>query len=348
GPGLVCAARGSVELQPWRWMMLPGRSNRISRRWTAVPLVMAAVALLTTAGPASAQIDRGQIAGFVKDQSGGVIPGATVTATNIQTRIGRTVVTDATGYYIFTALSPGAYNVEAELEGFKKWVKTGVPLDAASSITVDVTLQTGAITESVTVIAESTPIQTDVALRKTIEAKDMELLSFSGRNPIGVVGLKAGVSGGGFNSRGFADLGQGGFNINGSRTDENTIYIDGAIGVRTRSTGTIIGIQNVDAVQEVQVLTANYMPEYGRASGGQIRFVTKGGSNRYSGSASFFYRDEKLQANTWSRNRSTNTLESSGPAPFDYKQYGYAFGGPGPGDRLHNRLFFFGAQEWVD
>ena len=133
--------------------MLPGRPNRISRRWTAVPLVMATVALLTMAGPASAQIDRGQIAGFVKDQTGGVIPGATVTATNVQTRIGRTVVTDATGYYIFTALSPGAYNVEAELEGFKKWVKTGVPLDAASSITVDVTLQTGALTESVTVIA---------------------------------------------------------------------------------------------------------------------------------------------------------------------------------------------------
>ena len=137
--------------------------------------------------------------------------------------------------------------------------------------------------------------------------------------------------GGNFNSRGFDDLGNGGFNINGSRADENTISIDGAIAVRTRSTGTIIGIQNVDAVQEVQVLTANYMPEYGRASGGQIRFVTKSGSNRYSGSGSIFYRDDSLQANTWTRNRSTNPAESSGPAPFDYKQYAYAIGGPVPG-----------------
>src|SRR5207247_10122244 len=127
------------------------------------------------------------------------------TPTNIQTSPGRTVATAATAYYVFTALSPGAYDVEAELEGFKKWVKTGVQLEAASSITVDVTLQTGAITESVTVIAESTPIQTDVALRKTIEAKDMELLSFSGRNPIGLVGLKAGGSRGGLNSRGFSE-----------------------------------------------------------------------------------------------------------------------------------------------
>ena len=197
-------------------------------------------------------------------------------------------------------------------------------------------------------IAKSTPLQTDVAVRQTVEAKDIELLSFSGRNPIGVVGLKAGVMGGAFNSRTFNDLGNGGFNINGSRADENTISIDGAVAVRTRSSGAIVGIQNVDAVQEVQVLTANYMPEFGRASGGQIRFVTKSGSNRYTGSASFFLRDDSLQANTWARNRSTNPAENSGPAPFNYKQYGYAFGGPVPISRLKDRFFFFGAQEFVD
>jgi hypothetical protein len=309
--------------------------------------LLAALVLVAVALPAYAQLDRGQIAGFVKDQTGGVIPGATVTATNTETKLSQNVVTDSTGYYVFTTLPPGLYDVDVELQGFKKWVKTGVRLDAASSTSVDATLQTGAVSESITVTAQVTPLQTDVALRKTVEAKDIELLSFSGRNPIGVVGLKPGVMGGGFNSRGFDDLGNGGFNINGSRSDENTIYIDGAIGVRTRSTGTIIGIQNVDAVQEVQVLTANYMPEYGRASGGQIRFVTKGGSSRYSGSASFFYRDEKLQANTWTRNRSTNPLEYSGPAPFDYKQPGYAFGGPVPGRMFRDKLFFFGAQEWV-
>jgi hypothetical protein len=317
-----------------------------ARHSTGVAIVLAV--LVFSVVPAFAQLDRGQISGIVKDETGGVIPGATVTATHTQTGAARTVVTDATGYYVFTSLVPGAYDVAVELAGFRKWVQTSVPMDAGASRTVDATLQTGAINESVTVVAMSTPLQTDVALRKTVEAKDIELLSFSGRNPIGVVGLKAGVMGGAFNARGFDDLGNGGFNINGSRTDENTIAIDGAIGVRTRSTGTIIGIQNVDAVQEVQVLTANYMPEYGRASGGQIRFVTKSGSSRYSGSGSIFYRDESLQANTWSRNRSTNPAESSGPAPFDYKQYGYAFGGPFPGNALRDRLFFFGAQEWVD
>jgi hypothetical protein len=122
--------------------------------------------------------------------------------------------------------------------------------------------------------------------------------------------------------------------------------VDGAVAIRTRASGNIIGVQNVDAVQEVQVLTANYMPEYGRASGGQIRFITKGGSSRYSGSASYFYRDDSLQANTWARNRSPVATDNSGPSPFDYKQYGYAFGGPVPGASFKDRLFFFGAQEW--
>ena len=162
-----------------------------------------------------------------------------------------------------------------------------------------------------------------------------------------MAGLKAGVLGGSFNNYGFANLGNGGFNINGSRPEENNITVDGATAIRTRSSGAIVGIQNVDAIQEVQVLTANYLPEFGRSSGGQIRMVTKSGSNRYSGSASFFYRDDSLQANSWARNRSTNPIENSGPAPFDYKQYGYSFGGPLPFG-MRDKLFFFGAQEWVN
>ncbi len=213
---------------------------------------------------------------------------------------------------------------------------------------IDFALETGAITEQVTVTAETPLLQSDVTIRKVVDSKDIEQLSFSGRNPIGVASLKPGVVGGSFNTRGFADLGNGGFNINGSRSDENNITVDGATAIRTRSTGAIIGIQNVDAIQEVQVLTANYMPEFGRSSGGQIRFVTKSGSNRFSGSASFFYQDDSLNANSWSRNRSTNPVENSGPAPFDQKQYGYSFGGPIPLGMFKDKLFFFGAQEWVN
>ena len=214
-------------------------------------------------------------------------------------------MTDASGFYTFANLPAGRYNISAELQGFKKSIKEGVQLDAAGALTIDLALSTGAISENVTVTAEQTLLQTDVALRKTVESKDIEQLSFNGRNPIGVAGLKPGVIGGSFNNYSFSDLGNGGFNINGSRGDENNITVDGATAIRTRSNGAIVGIQNVDAIQEVQILTGDYMPEYGRASGGQIRMVTKSGSNRYSGSGSYFLRDDKLQANTWTRNKST-------------------------------------------
>jgi Carboxypeptidase regulatory-like domain len=300
--------------------------------------------VLLTALPAAAQFDRGQISGTIKDAQGAVVPGVTVSVTQLDTQTVRTSVTDSTGYYTFPNLPPGKYDVSAELQGFKKALRQNVTLDAASSQTIEFTLETGAVTESVTVTATTASLQTDTGLRKTIESKDIEQLSFSGRNPIGVVGLKPGVIGGNFNNYGFSDLGNGGFTINGSRSDENNITVDGATAIRTRSSGAIVGIQNVDAIQEVQVLTGDYLPEYGRASGGQIRMVTKSGTNRLSGSAGFYYRDDKLQANTWTRNKSPLATENSGAAPFDYKQYGYSVGGPIQKDKL----FFFGAQEWVD
>src|SRR4051812_45539236 len=300
--------------------------------------------VLVSAAPAAAQFDRGQISGTVKDAQGAVVPGATVTVTNTQTQIARNTVTDSSGFFTVPNLAPGRYDISAELEGFKKAVRTGVQLDAASALTMDFALDTGALTESVTVTADTAALQTDTGLRKTIESKDIEQLSFSGRNPIGVVGLKPGVIGGNFNNYGFSDLGNGGFTINGSRSDENNITVDGATAIRTRSNGAIVGIQNVDAIQEVQVLTGDYLPEYGRVSGGQIRMVTKSGTNRFSGSAGFYYRDDSLQANTWTRNKSPLASDNSGPAPFNYKQYGYSIGGPIQKDKL----FFFAAQEWVD
>jgi Carboxypeptidase regulatory-like domain len=312
-------------------------------KWLSRASLLVVFALFMAA-PAAAQFDRAQLSGRIKDSSGGAVPGATVTATNRQTQTATVAISDATGFFTFPNLAAAHYDVSAELQGFKKSLRADITLDAAGSLTLDFTLEAGAVTEEVTVTAESPVLQTDTSLRKTIESRDIEQLSFSGRNPIGVVGLKAGVVGGSFNNYNFSDLGNGGFSINGSRSDENNITVDGATAIRTRSQGAIVGIQNVDAIQEVQVLTGDYMPEYGRASGGQIRMVTKSGGNRFSGSGSFFYRDDALQANTWTRNKSTNPTDRAGAAPFNFKQYGYSLGGP----ILKDKLFFFAAQEWVN
>src|SRR2546428_7226303 len=119
--------------------------RRLVRRCTGLAL-FALVAL--TPSPASAQLDRGQIAGFIKDQTGGVIPGATITATHAQTGVVRTVVTDGTGYYVFTAVTPGVYDVVVELQGFKKWMQNGVPMDAGGSLEVGAAPEAGAGNET--------------------------------------------------------------------------------------------------------------------------------------------------------------------------------------------------------
>ena len=173
--------------------------------------------VLLTALPAAAQFDRGQISGTVKDAQGGVVPGVSVSVTNLETQQVQTTVTDSTGFYTVPNLPRGKYDVAAELQGFKKALRQNVTLDASSSQTLNFTLETGAITEAMTVTAEATPLQTDVTVRKTVEAKDIEQLSFSGRNPLGVPALKAGVVGGNFNNAGFSAFSNGGFSINGGR-----------------------------------------------------------------------------------------------------------------------------------
>ena len=211
---------------------MPRSTSRLVSRWALGAL--AAVTMLVSASTAFAQFDRGQISGTIKDASGGVVPGVTVTATSVTTQTPTVAVTDATGFYTFPNLRPGQYLVAAELEGFKKVVRENLQLDAGGSLTIDFALETGAITEQVTVTAESPALQTDVAVRKVVEAKDIEQLSFSGRNPIGVAALKPGVIGGSFNNYGFSSLSNGGFNINGGRADENNITVDGATAIRTR------------------------------------------------------------------------------------------------------------------
>src|SRR5258706_67359 len=123
------------------------------------------------------------------------------------------------------------------------------------------------------VVAEPTPLQTNAGqVPKTIETKQIQALMLTGRNPINLALLKPGVrggAGGSLNSFHPDSLSDGGFIINGSRTDENLVTIDGAIATRTRAAGAIIGAVNVDTVQEIQVLTANYIPQNGRSPGGQ-------------------------------------------------------------------------------
>ena len=261
----------------------------------------------------------------------------------------------SSGYYVAPLLPPGKYQVAGELSGFRKYVKTGITVDSGAKVSADVVLSPGGIEEAITVVAEATPLQSNTGtVAKTIESKQIQDLMLNGRNPINLAMLKPGVrggAGGSLNSFQPDSLSDGGFNINGSRADENLVTIDGAIATRTRSAGSLIGTVNVDTVSEIQVLTASYMPEYGRSSGGQIRFVTKGGGRDFHADLYEFFRDESLDANSWARNNSPLPELNSKPAPFDFHQYGYDIGGPlyvpGKFNANRDKLFFFWAQEWI-
>ncbi len=138
------------------------------------------------------------------------------------------------------------------------------------------------------------------------------------------------------------------FNVNGARTNDTLVTFDGAPAVRTRANGAVIGVASVDATQEIQVLTAGYEAEYGRASGGQIRIVTKSGTTDFHGDAYEYLRNSALDANTWQRNLSSTTNFAS---PFRYNNFGFSFGGPiaipGLWDKWRQKAFWYLNEDWI-
>jgi hypothetical protein len=332
--------------------MLPLRMIAHTRFRLESLIVLLFLIIVVFNSPALAQFDTGQLSGFVRDERGAIVTGAAVKITNAYNKTEHEIATDENGYYIFTNLMPGKYDISVEMLGFKKYLQTSVNVDAASKVRVDAVLEPGGLTESVTVVSSDNSIQRDTAqVAKTIESREIQDLALNGRNPINLVLLAPGVRGGPFNAFNPDDVGAIGFSINGSRLEENLVTIDGAIGIRTRASGAMIGVLNADTVQEVRILTSNYLPEYGRSSGGQIRFVTKSGGRDFQGGSFEFFRNSALDANSWGRNASNNPDLARKPAPFTYNQFGYYVGGPiyvpGKFNEGRDRLFFFWAQEWI-
>lgn len=321
--------------------------SQMSSKWATLCMsVMLCVALRATN---LAQSDSAQISGFVKDPSGAAVPGASIVIKNEGSNYERTTKTNDSGYYIITALPPGFYTVTVEAGGFKKFQQTRKKLDPSIATTVDAELALGEVTETIEVMASVSSVQSESAtVGKLLESSQIALMQLNGRNPIYLAALKPGVRSNSSLSRFGFGLDSGGFNINGSRTQDNLITYDGAVGIRTRANGTSIGTADVDAVQEVQILAANYNAEYGRSGGGQIRVVTKSGTQDFHGTVYEFLRNSALDANSWSRNRTIgNTAVSSRPEAQRFNQFGYSASGPIPLPGYKNKLFWLWGQEWV-
>jgi Carboxypeptidase regulatory-like domain len=335
------------------------------RRWISVSLGFALVAALLLAASTAvcAQSDNSQISGFVKDQAGGVVANAKVIIKSENRNFERAVTTNNEGYYVIPQLPPGFYTISVEANGFKLYKESGKKLDPNLPANLDVSLEPGQLTETVNITASTASVQTETAtLGKLVEGKQIQYLNLNGRNPLFLALLKPGVSGGALGGFNFS-LTTGGLNINGGRTQDFLLTFDGAVGVRTRSNGTSIGVADLDSTQEVQILSANYNAEYGRASGGQIRIVTKSGQPQFHGTAYEYLRNSAFNANEWSRNRNTPANQPCSdpqfekashcrPNPFRFNQFGYNVSGPvlipfTSFNKDRNKLFWLWGQEWV-
>lgn len=308
--------------------------------------------LVLSASLAFAQSDLSTITGVVKDPSDAAVVGARVLVRNEATAAERETTSSENGSFTVPSLPSGLYTVVVQSQGFKKYQTTGNKLDASVPLAVDVKLEVGANTDTVNVTANSARIQTESAVvGALVEEAQLKNLMLNGRNPVLLAALKAGVRSSASLANFNFNLTDGGFSMNGSRPNDNVFFYDGAVATRTRSNGTAIGAADVDATQEVQVLSANYNAEYGRSGGGQIRVITKTGGRDFHGTAYEYFRNSAMDANTWARNLSPLAVQNSVPQPLRYNQFGYGINGPvyipGKFNRDRNKLFFLFSQEWV-
>lgn len=309
----------------------------------------ALICLIGTCLHLSAQSDTSSIAGFVKDPSGAVVRNAQVTVTSEATQESHTVTTDGNGYYSLSSLQAGFYTVTVRMQGFKLFESVHNKLDAASTLSISAALTLGTPQESVEVTASASLIQTDSgAVQHQITGEQIQHQELNGRNPVYMAELLPGVITGATLGDFNFSVSKPGFSINGARSTDTTVTIDGAPAVRTRANTYVIGVPNVDSTEEMQVLTAAYAAEYGGAGGGQVRMVSKSGTTDFHGTAYEYLRNSALNANTWSRNQSPTTRFAS---PFRYNDFGFAVGGPvwtpGLPSVLRKKLFWFVAQDWI-
>ena len=298
-----------------------------------VTIRAALIALLAVTLPAiaSAQMTRGGLVGTVRDASGGVVPGVTVTVTNMDTNAVRVAVTDDNGLYRVQALDPGRYRIATELQGFATVEQREVRVQAAQDTTLDVTLKPAGMAETVSVTADAANVglnRTNPTIGTTISNRAVEELPLpGGRNINNLVLTTPNAS---------STTGQGTYAINGNRPRNNNYMVDGSdnndISV-TISTSQIIP----ESVAEFQVLQNPYSVEFGRNSGGQINVITKSGTNRLTGDVFDYYQSAGLNA----RDNLDKAAGLTDPAKYIRHQAGGDVGGP----IFRDRLFFFGAYQ---
>src|SRR5687767_104743 len=311
--------------------------QRIKRVYSLIVLLLGFGAAF-----AGAQTNTGQISGTVRDSQGGVLPGVTITVTNVDTNISWTEVTGSQGTYTVTNLPVGTYKVTTQMEGFRKAEKSGFAMTADGRITADFSLGVGGLTEAieVTAVRGETVNRTSGELARVIDSSQIQDAALSGRNYLELASLIPGaVQLDDDQMAVTTGLGTGGTVINGNRGNSNNLTVDGGFNLDSGSNSSMINNVGIDFIEQVAIQTSNFAADKGRNAGASINVVTRSGTNRFSGSVFETFRDETFDKPNYFAARDPNGNPIKGR--LDFNDYGGSFGGP----LLRNRLFFFGGVE---
>jgi Carboxypeptidase regulatory-like domain/TonB dependent receptor len=296
-------------------------------------LLLGAISFAT---PLWAQKDAGAIVGLVRDTTGAVIEDAKVTVLDVEHGTRLALSTNHQGEYVASPLKIGRYSVTVEKQGFKKTVAGPVEVNIQDRVGVDVTLQPGMATETMTVTAEGAQLQTETSdLGQVVDSQRINALPLNGRNYAQLALLGAGVAAAEPGSRVETTYG---FSANGARSLQNNFLLDGIdnnANLGDVLNGAAYVVQPaVDAIAEFKVETNSYSAEFGRGNGAIMNAVIKSGTNQFHGDLWEFLRNDKLDA--------INPFDAEfGQQPYQQNQFGFTLGGP----IVKNKLFFFGDYE---
>ncbi len=297
----------------------------------SIPTAVVVVSLLL-APAAWAQDATGKIAGNITDASGAGVPRAKIVVTNLETNIQKQAVTNDQGFYQVLQLPIGHYEVSAEAQGFSKSVSRPVnPLEINQTLRVDLSLEVGAASISVTVEGQAGNIETgNSTVGGTVTGEAIFELPLNGRNSLDLLATQPGVT-----LTNPDSTAAGNYSIGGGRTDSVTYLLDGGLNNDLLDNSIVVN-PNPDAVAEFRVLESTYTAEYGRNAGGIVSVVSKSGTNQFHGTLYDYVRNTDFDANDFFNNQ-----QGLPRSVLRRNQYGGTFGGP----ILRNKLFFFFAYQ---
>jgi len=281
----------------------------------------------------------GSISGVVTDPSGAVIPGVKVVATSVTTNVQSTAVTDGKGFYNLPTLNVDTYNLSTSQPGFRDYQQTGIKIDANSALRVDITMQLGTVTNTVSVKSDALQVETQSTQNGVvIDGAKITSVPLNGRSYIDLLKLQPGVSpyshsqdsttSGIGATQVSGDLDNGQQSVNGGRSGSNAFMVNGANAEEGVHNGAAM-IPNLDSIAQFRIITNNFDAEYGNYSGGQVNVVTKSGTNQYHGTVFDFLRNTDLDAK--------NYYSTTGRGVFIQNQFGGTAGGP----IRKNKMFWF-------